>query len=59
VVVDGKAVQTVVQLGERQPGLVEVTAGIEVGDEVVTAGQMKLYDGAAVESVTEASTAGM
>lgn len=59
VVVDGKAVQTVVQLGERQPGLVEVISGIDVGDEIVTAGQMKLYDGAAVDSVTEASTAGM
>lgn len=59
VVVDGKAVQTVVQLGERRPGLVEVTAGIDVGDEIVTAGQMKLYDGAAVETVTAASTGGM
>jgi membrane fusion protein (multidrug efflux system) len=56
VVVDGKAVQTVVQLGERRPGLVEVIDGIEVGDEIVTAGHMKLYDGVAVESVTAAST---
>lgn len=59
VVVDGKATQTVVELGERRPGVVEVLSGIEVGDEVVTAGQMKLHDGAAVESVSEDSTAGL
>lgn len=59
VVVDGKVVQTVVQLGERRPGLVEVIDGIDVGDEIVTAGHMKLYDGAAVEPVTQASTADM
>jgi membrane fusion protein, multidrug efflux system len=57
VVVDGKAVQTVVELGERRPGLVEVLSGIDAGDEVVTAGQMKLFDGAAVESVAGAATA--
>jgi membrane fusion protein (multidrug efflux system) len=61
VVVDGKAVQRVVQLGERRPGLVEIVDGVEVGDEIVTAGHMKLYDGVAVETTmaTSNTAAGM
>jgi membrane fusion protein (multidrug efflux system) len=51
VVVDGKAQQRVVRLGDRNPGAVEITAGLEAGEIIVTAGQMKLYDGAAVQSV--------
>lgn len=57
VVVDGKAEQRTVTLGERQSGVVEVVAGVERGEEIVTAGQMKIYDGAAVQSVTGQSTA--
>lgn len=52
VVTDGKAESRVVRLGERQPGTVEVVSGLEVGEVIVTAGQMKLYDGAAVNSIT-------
>ena len=48
VVVDGKAQQRIVELGARQPGAVEIIAGLEAGEIVVTAGQMKLYEGAAV-----------
>lgn len=54
VVVDGKAQQRKVQLGERRPGLVEVVSGLNQGDVVVTAGHMKLHDGTAVRSVTSA-----
>lgn len=50
VVVDGQAQQRVVTLGERLPGAVEITAGLEAGEIIVTAGQMKLYDGATVRS---------
>jgi membrane fusion protein (multidrug efflux system) len=53
VVVDGKAQQRVVRLGDRNPGAVEITAGLEAGEIIVTAGQMKLYDGAAVQSVSD------
>ena len=49
VVVDGIARQTVVTIGQRQPGEVEVLEGLADGDEIVTAGQMKLFDGAAVQ----------
>ncbi len=48
VVVDGKAHQRVVTIGERQPGAVEITNGLEAGEVIVTAGQMKLYDGASI-----------
>jgi membrane fusion protein (multidrug efflux system) len=57
VVVNGKAEQRVVKLGQRQPGVVEVVSGLEAGDIIVTAGQMRLYDGAAVQSAGGASTA--
>ncbi|ALJ37325.1 efflux RND transporter periplasmic adaptor subunit [Azospirillum brasilense] len=47
-VVDGKAVQTTVTLGERRNAEVEITAGLQPGDVVVTAGQLKIRDGAPV-----------
>jgi len=50
VVKDGLAEQRVVQTGQRNPGVVEIVSGIVAGDEVVTAGQMKLFDGAAVQT---------
>lgn len=57
VVVDGKAQSRVVRLGERQPGTVEVLSGLEVGEVIVTAGQLKLYDGVAVNSVNDDAAA--
>ena len=50
IVVDGVAKQRTVQIGQRQPGEVEILSGISEGDEVVTAGQMKIFDGAAVQT---------
>lgn len=47
-VADGKAQLTRVELGLRQPGVVEVTAGLDAGDAVVTDGQLKIRDGGAV-----------
>lgn len=47
-VVDGKAVMTPVKLGLRRPGQVEILAGLNAGDLVVTDGQLKIRDGAAV-----------
>lgn len=57
VVIDGKAQQRVVTIGERQPGAVEILSGLEVGEVIVTAGQMKLYDGAAVTSASSGAAA--
>jgi membrane fusion protein (multidrug efflux system) len=48
VVKDGVAKLVPVTLGARQPGMVEVVSGLKAGDEVVTAGQLKLHDGAKV-----------
>ena len=50
-VVDGKAAQTPVKLGERRNAEVEITSGLSPGDVVVTAGQLKIRDGAPVAVV--------
>lgn len=47
-VVDGKASLTRIRLGLRQTGRVEVVEGLNPGDTVVTAGQIKLRQGTAV-----------
>jgi membrane fusion protein (multidrug efflux system) len=47
-VVDGKAALTKIQIGNRQPGEVEIAAGLGPTDVVVTEGQIKLRDGAPV-----------
>ncbi|MDX1500366.1 MAG: efflux RND transporter periplasmic adaptor subunit [Woeseiaceae bacterium] len=57
VVEDGKARQRVVTIGERRPGAVEILSGLAAGEIVVTAGQMKLFDGAAVTSAATGATA--
>lgn len=56
-VVDGQARRTPVRTGMRRDALVEVVEGLGAGDEVVTAGQMKLRDGAAVRPLAEAAPA--
>jgi len=47
-VVDGKAVRTGVEVGQRRDGRVEIVKGLAAGDIVVTAGQLKLRDGTPV-----------
>lgn len=47
-VVEGKARKTKVVLGEKDSDNVIVTAGLALGDVVVTAGQLKIYPGAQV-----------
>ncbi|MCI0516425.1 MAG: efflux RND transporter periplasmic adaptor subunit [Woeseiaceae bacterium] len=58
VVIDGKVHQRKVILGERLPGQVEILSGLEVGETIVVAGQMKLFEGAAVQTQDVASAAG-
>ena len=53
-IADGKVKLTEVKVGMRRTGRVEILDGLNVGDEVVTAGQLKLRDGTAVSVVTEA-----
>lgn len=45
VVENGTAKRRQVQIGLRRPGIVEIVSGVEVGETVVTAGQMRLEDG--------------
>jgi membrane fusion protein (multidrug efflux system) len=47
-IVDGKAVRTRVDVGQRRDAKVEVLNGVAKDDVVVSAGQLKLRDGAAV-----------
>lgn len=47
-VVDGKAVRVKVDIGQRRDTRVEVLKGLDATDVVVTAGQLKLRDGAPV-----------
>ncbi|ODR97878.1 hypothetical protein AUC68_10050 [Methyloceanibacter methanicus] len=49
---DGRAALTKVSVGMRRSGQVEILEGLKVGDEVVTAGQIKLHDGSLVSVVT-------
>ena len=55
VIDNGKARQVPVELGTRLPGQVEVTSGLKAGDEVVTAGQLKLRDGAPAQGQAPAA----
>lgn len=52
VVQKGKAVSTPVKVGVRFKHYAQILSGIKAGDRVVTAGQQKLKDGAAVKVVT-------
>jgi len=52
VVVDGTAQQRIVKVGAREPGAVEITEGLAGGDIIVTAGQMKLFDGASIRTAS-------
>jgi membrane fusion protein (multidrug efflux system) len=53
-VVDGKAMLTKVQVGIRREGMVEIVSGLGPEDEVVTAGQLKIRDGAPVQPLPAA-----
>ena len=48
-VVDGKAVRQKVEIGQRREGKVEITSGLGPNDMIVTAGHLKIRDGAAVQ----------
>jgi len=51
---DGKAAFTKVTTGIRREGMVEIIEGLAPEDEVVTAGQLKIRDGAEVQPVPQA-----
>lgn len=51
-IVEGKAELTKVVVGTRREGRVEIVEGLTLGDQVVTAGQLKIRDGSAVSVVS-------
>jgi membrane fusion protein (multidrug efflux system) len=51
-IVEGRARQADVVLGQRMPGRVEVRKGLARGDIIVTAGQQRLREGAPVRTVS-------
>ena len=51
VVRDGLAQERPVELGLGSGGMVEVTRGIDEGEEVVVSGQAQLHDGDRVQEV--------
>lgn len=50
-IIDQRASLTEVELGQRQPGQVEIRAGLGDGDSVVTAGHQQVSEGVRVEVV--------
>ncbi|MGH8740018.1 MAG: efflux RND transporter periplasmic adaptor subunit [Burkholderiales bacterium] len=56
-VVEGRAVLTGVQLGQRRPGQVEIRKGLGRDDVVVTAGHQQIRDGSRLEVVSAAAGA--
>lgn len=50
-VLDSKAVLTAVRTGQRREGQIAILEGVSASDTVVTAGQMKLRDGASVQII--------
>src|SRR5688572_26329470 len=47
-VIDGKAIRQKVEIGQRRDGKVEIVSGLAASDVIVTAGHLKIRDGAAV-----------
>jgi membrane fusion protein (multidrug efflux system) len=56
-VVDGKATRQKIEIGQRREGRVEVVSGLAADDVVVTAGVIKLREGAPVAIVNAAPAA--
>jgi membrane fusion protein (multidrug efflux system) len=50
--VDGRAIRTKVEIGQRSTGIVEVVSGLAATDTVVIGGQPKLRDGSRIQIAT-------
>ena len=56
-VVDGKAQRAKVEIGQRRDGKAEVVKGLQDGDVIVTAGQLKIREGVPVQVAETAGAA--
>ena len=54
---DGKAARRAITIGARIEGMVEVKAGLQVGDEVVTEGVVNVIEGANLNVVNPSPNA--
>lgn len=50
---DNKAVKTSVEVGERKPGWVQIVAGLELGQSVITQGTLRVRDGSAIKVLSQ------
>jgi membrane fusion protein, multidrug efflux system len=57
VVEDGRALRREVRIGRRQPGRVEIVAGLKPGERVVVEGTQKVREGAAVRELQDEEAA--
>src|SRR5690606_33674024 len=48
---DGTAVRRPVEIGLRNPGVVQITSGLAAGDRVIRSGHMRVADGSPIEVV--------
>jgi membrane fusion protein (multidrug efflux system) len=58
-VVDGKALRTKIDIGQRRDGMVEVLQGLDPAATIVTAGHLKIRDGSAVTVAAGARGSGV
>ena len=58
VVKDGAVKRTQVEVGRRRPGFVQITSGLEIGDQVVVEGTLRLRDGSKVRILDSAIVEG-
>ena len=56
VVEDGRATRREVKIGRREPGRVEIVAGLKTGERVVVEGTQKVREGAAVRELQNEAT---
>lgn len=52
-IVDGKATKTEVTIGDRKGGMVEIVSGLNEGEQVITAGVVKVQDGTPVMTMEQ------
>jgi len=57
-IIDNKAVITPIKLGLRSFGKVEVVQGLQLGETIITAGQLKVQNGSVVRILAPASAGG-
>ena len=55
VVEEGKAFRREVQIGRREPGRVEVVAGVRAGERVIVEGTQKVREGGAIREIEQAA----